>query len=108
MEPDQVNILARTVLRHLEKIDNAEETGLSCQLRGDIRKTDRLNGIHLNFTFFHPVSPADFDMRVLPDSNAARNFPAPNSLPQTLRKDHEDEFTRAFATGTRPVGRGFY
>jgi hypothetical protein len=100
MEPDQVNILARTVLRNLEKIDDAKETGLSRQLRGDIRETDRLNRIHFNFTFFHPVSPPNFDMRVFPDSNAARDFPAPNSLPQTLRKDHEDEFTRAFATGT--------
>jgi len=89
------------VLRNLEKIDNAEETGLSRQLRGDIRETDRLNGVHFDFTFFHPVSRTDFDVRACPDSNAARDFSAPNSLPKTLRKDHEDEFTRALKTADR-------
>jgi hypothetical protein len=98
MEPDQINILARTVLCNLEKIDNAEEPRLPRQLRRDIRKTDRLNGIHFDFTFFHPVSPSGFDMRTLPDSNAARDFPAPNSFPKSLRKHHADEFTRACAT----------
>jgi hypothetical protein len=104
MEPDQVNILARSVLRNLEQIDNPEEAGLSCQLRSDIRETYRLNGVHFNFTFFHPVSPSGLDMREFPDSNAARDLPAPNSLAQTLRKDHEDEFTRTFAAGTGPNG----
>ena len=94
MEPDQIDILARTVFRNLEKIYNAEETGLSRQLRCDIRETDRLNGVHFDFTFFHLVSITGFDMSAFPDSNAARDFPAPDSLPKTLRKDHEDEFTR--------------
>ena len=71
MEPDRVNILARTVLCNLQKIDNAEEAGFSCQLRRDIREPDRLNGIHFDFAFFHPVSPAGYDMRGFPDSNAA-------------------------------------
>ena len=95
MEPDEIDVLAWTVLRNLEKIDQAEESGLSRQLRSDIQEADRLNGIHFDFAFYHPVSRTDFDVRTCPDSNAARNLPAPNSLSKTLRKNHEDEFTRA-------------
>jgi hypothetical protein len=98
MEPDEIDILPRTVLRNLEKIDDAEETGLSRQLRGDLQQTDRLNRIDFDFPFFHSVPLTDTDMRAFPDSNAARNIPAPDSLPKSLRKDHHDEFTGAFAT----------
>jgi len=98
MEPDQIDILARTVLCNLEKIDDAEETGLSRQLWSNIKQTDRFDGVHFDFPFFHSVPLTDTDMRAFPDSNAARNIPAPNSIPKTLRKEHKEEFTRAFAT----------
>jgi hypothetical protein len=89
MEPDEVDILPRAVFRNLEKIDDAEETGLSRQTRSYIQETDRLNRIHFNFTFFHLVSVAGFDMSAFPDSNAARDFPTSHSLPKTLREDHD-------------------
>ncbi|HYL74525.1 MAG TPA: hypothetical protein VEU96_09990 [Bryobacteraceae bacterium] len=95
MEPDQIDILAPAVLCNLEKIDEAEETGLSRQLRSDIREADRLNGIHFDFTFFHRVPVPGFDMRVCPESDAAGDFSAPNAVAKTLGEDHEDEFTRA-------------
>jgi hypothetical protein len=40
-------------------------------------------------------------MKSFPNSNAACDFPAPNSLPQTLRENHEDQFTLAFCYGRR-------
>lgn len=88
MEPDEIDILAPAVLRNLQKIDKAQETGRSRQTGSNIQQADRLNRIYLDFPFFHLVSLAGFDMRALPDSNAARDFPAPDALPKPLRKDH--------------------
>jgi hypothetical protein len=80
VEPNQVDILAFTVLRDLEQIDQTKETRLSRLLRSDIRKTDWLDRIHLDFTFFHSVPGTYFDMRARPNSYAAGDFSATNSF----------------------------
>jgi len=77
------------VLRDLEQIDYTQESRLSRQLWSDIRKTDRLYGIHFDLPFLHTVSVTHFDMGTLPDSDAARDFSATNSLAKTLGEDHD-------------------
>ena len=99
MEPNQIDILAFAVLGDLEQVDESEETRLSSQLRRDVRKTNRLDGIYLNLTFFHRIPAADFDVWARPDPNTARNLAAANSLAKPLRKHHEKSLYPAF----RPV-----
>lgn len=98
MEPNQIDIVAFTVLRNLEEIDDAQETRLSRQLWSDAQKTDRLDGIHFDLAFVHSVPGAHFDVGAGPDSDAASDFSATNSLAKTLGEDHDESLH------LRPVG----
>ena len=90
MEPNQIDILAPAMLRHFEQIDHTQKSRLARQLWRDIRKTDRLDRIHLDLTFFHTVPGAHFDMGTRPYAHAASDFSATNSLAKTLGEDHEE------------------
>jgi len=94
MEPNQIDILAFTVLRDLEQIDHTQETRLSRQLWSDIRKANRHDRIHLDLTFFDSVRAANFDMWTRPYPDTAGDFSALNSLPKTLAEQHEEVYTR--------------
>jgi hypothetical protein len=93
VEANQIDIFASTVLGNLQQVDETQEAGLARQFRSDIGKADRLNGIHLDLTFFHPVPGAHFDMRTRPDANAASNFSAADALAKPLSEYHEEKFT---------------
>src|SRR5258706_5961784 len=88
VEPHQVNLLASTVLRHLQQIQHAQKPRLPCQFRSNVRETDRLNRIDLDRPFSHRVSRANSHMRTHPEPHAARNFLSPNALAQPLREHH--------------------
>ena len=71
LKADEVDVFAFSVLRDLEQIEHAEETRSLRQRRGDIRKTDLLDGVHLDFTvLIEGIAPSNLHMRPLPDSNA--------------------------------------
>ena len=89
MKPHQINILALTVLRDLKQIYNTQESRLARQCWGDIRKADRLNRIHFDLTFFHPIPVAHFDTGTHPYPDAAGNFSPTNSIAKPLGKRHE-------------------
>jgi hypothetical protein len=80
VEPDQVDVLALTVLRSLEEIDDTLEAGLLSQAWGDIRETDRQDRVHPDRALSHPVATASLDVRTSPDPDAAGDLPAANSL----------------------------
>ena len=88
MKSDQVDVVARTMLRYLEQIDHTQETGFNRQLMSNVEKRDLLNGIDLDFTFLHAVTPAHRDFRPHPDANAAGDGSAPYTLPKTLGENH--------------------
>lgn len=88
MEPDQIDVLALTVLRDLEEVDHTLETRLSRQLWSDIPEADLQDRIHLDLTLFHAVAVADLDMGTHPYSDAASDFAATNSIAQALGEDH--------------------
>jgi uncharacterized protein YdhG (YjbR/CyaY superfamily) len=90
VETDQIDILAPSVFRDLQQINHTQEPRLSRQLRSDVHKADRLDGVHLDLTFFHAVSSARFDVRAHPDPYAARDFSAANSLAETLGERHDE------------------
>jgi hypothetical protein len=89
VESNQIDILAFTVLRDLEQIDDTEEARLARQLRSDIRKTDRLDRIDLDLTFFHGVTGAHFDVGTRPYPDTASDFAATNSLAKPPGEHHE-------------------
>jgi hypothetical protein len=95
VEPNQINILPLTVLRDLEQIDETQETGFSRQLWSDVRKTNRLDGIHFDLAFVHPVPGSHFHVRANPDSDAAGDFSATNSIAKTLSEYHSESLRRA-------------
>jgi len=93
MEPDQIDVLAFTVLGNLEQIDETQKARLSRQLWSDVRKTNGRDRVHFDRTFVHAISGAHLDMGARPDSNAASDFATTNSLAKSLGEYHEREFT---------------
>lgn len=81
------------MIGNFQQIDDTEETRLSCQPWRDIQKANRRDGIHLDFTFLHPIPAAGFDLRARPDPDTTRNLSTSNSLAKTLCKRHEREST---------------
>jgi len=57
VKTDQIDILARTMFRHLEEIDYTEKPRLNRQRMSDILNRDLLDGIHLDFTSSYLVTP---------------------------------------------------
>ena len=89
------------MLGNLEQIDDTQEARLARQLRSDIRETDRLDRVHLDFALFHTIPSADFDVGTRPYPNAASDFSATNSLAKPLGEHHEESLHSAEAAGMR-------
>ena len=94
MEPDQIDVLALTVFRDLQEIEDAEETGFARQLRSDIRETDRFDRIHFDLALVHTVPSTDFDVGTHPYPDAAGDFSATNSLAQAPGESHDKSLAR--------------
>ena len=88
MKPDQIDVLAFSVLRDFEQVEHTKKARRPCQLWSDIRETDRLDRINLDRAFFHAVPRAHLDVGPHPYSDAASDFSATNSLAQALGEDH--------------------
>src|SRR5260370_33284621 len=85
VESHQINLLASTVLRHLQQIQHTQKSRLPRQLRRNVREPDRLNRIDFDCPFSHPVSRANSHVRPHPAPHAARNSPSPDAFAQPLR-----------------------
>src|SRR5271169_6761803 len=88
VKADQIDVVARTMLRHFEEIDHTEKTRLNRQNMSDVLNGDLLDGIHLDFTSFHLVATAHLDVRTFPDSNAAGDRPVTYALSQPPGENH--------------------
>jgi hypothetical protein len=89
MEPDQVHVLAATVLRDLEEVDDTLETGLSRQLGSEVREAHGQDRIHHDLALVHAVAVAGRDVGAVPDPDAARDSAAPHALAQALGEYHD-------------------
>jgi hypothetical protein len=89
VEADQINIIASTVFRDFEQVQNAEESGLVRQFGGNIWKTYWFNRIDLNLAFLHAVPRAYFDAGTHPDSNTAGDFSVTYSFAKSFSERHE-------------------
>ena len=90
VEPDQINILASTMFRDLEQVQNAKESRLARQFRSNVRKPDRLNRIDFNLAFLDTVSRAHSDAGTHPDSHAASDLSPTYSLAKPLSEHHDE------------------
>jgi len=90
VEPDQINILASTMFRDLEQVQNAKESRLARQFRSNVRKPDRLNRIDFNLAFLHPVSRAYSGARTHPDPHAASDLSPPYPPAKPFSERHEE------------------
>jgi hypothetical protein len=93
VEPDQINILASTMFRDLQQVQNAKESRLARQFRSNIWKPDRFNRIDFNLAFLHTVSRTYSDAGTHPDSHAASDFSAPYPLAKPFSERHEEKCT---------------
>jgi len=97
VESNEINTVALPVLCDLEQIDQPEETRLSRQIWSNIRETDRLDRIDLDFTLFHPIPRANFNVRARPNSHTASDFTAPNPVPKSFGEHHKESLQSAAA-----------
>src|SRR6266478_3004767 len=88
VEANQVDILAAAVFCDFEQVKDPEETGFAGQFRSDVRKSDWLDGVDFDRSFFHTVALADGDARRHPDADGAGDFAAADAFPEAFGEDH--------------------
>lgn len=103
MKADQVDVIAASVLRDFEKVDDTVEPRTPREFRCDIRKPDRFNRIDLNLPFVHRIACADSDALTHPDPHATGDLAPTDAVAQTFGEDHG----RILIDYTRHDGRVF-
>jgi hypothetical protein len=78
MKANKVDVLAPTVLRDLEEINDSLEARGSRQLWRDVIDADWQYRINLDLAIAHTIALADAHARVHPDADAARDHPTPD------------------------------
>src|ERR1700678_2238692 len=87
------------MLRYLEQVQHTQKSRCARQLRSDIRKSDGFDRVHLDLAILHAVSATHRNVGIHPESDAARNLSAANSLAKPFGKHHND----SFASGSPPA-----
>src|SRR6185437_13357713 len=89
-EPNQIDLVATAVLGHLEQVEDSQKTRCPRQFRCDVREANRLDRVHLDLAFVHPVTAAQSNVRPRPDSNPAlispRRIPSRRRFATSIRK----------------------
>ena len=80
------------MLRYLEQIQNTQKSRCARQFWSDIRKADRFDRVDLDLAFLHAVSGTHSNVRPHPESDAASNLSAANTLTKPFAKHHDDSF----------------
>jgi len=99
MEPNQVHVVAAAVFCGSQQIIHALEPRFTGQIVGDVGDGNRRNRIHDNVALVHPVTATHLDMGARPDTNAASDSPAADSLAKAFSKHHTEACPMA------PAGR---
>ena len=73
MEPNEINVLARTVFRHVEQVDYVLEPAGPCEIRTDVAERNRDDRIDFDFAVLHAVSLTGPYVRALPHADAGRD-----------------------------------
>src|SRR5262249_52783313 len=88
VEADQIDVVAAAVLRDVQQILDAAETGCARQIRRDVRDLNRRDRVHHDVSLVHAVTTADLDVGPLPDADAAPDSAASNPGAEAFGEDH--------------------
>src|SRR5687767_7239808 len=88
VEPNQVHLVTTAVVRDLKQVLRCAETRFLRQIVGDIRKSNRRDGVHHDVPLIHLVAPANLYMATLPNPHTALDSPTPNAFAKLLREYH--------------------
>jgi hypothetical protein len=87
-------LFAGAVLGDFEEVEDAEEAGGAGELRGDVGKADEVDGVDLDFAFFHAVAVADDDVGTHPDADAAGDVATADAFAEALGEGHGRSLAR--------------
>jgi hypothetical protein len=88
MEPNQVHPVATAVSGDAQQIIHALEARFTSQIVRNVLDSDWRNGVHDNVPLVHPITTACFHTRAHPDTNAASDSAAPDSLAEAFGEQH--------------------
>lgn len=108
VELDQVNLLASTVFGDFEQVQDAKESRLARQFRGNVWKPYRFNRVDLDLPFLHTVPRAYSDARTRPDAHAASDFSAAHSLAKSLGECHGNSLRKNVEAAKRQTRRSLH
>ena len=100
MEPDEINILARTVFRHVEQVDDVLEPAGSCEIRSDFAERNRDDRIDFDFAALHAVSLTRPNVWPLPHADAGCDRTRSHAVAKVLDEEHGASLDRG--EGTAP------
>ena len=69
MEADEIDIIAFAVLGRFDQVEDAKETGSAGEFWRNVGESDGLDGVDLDFAFFHAITRAGADTRACPDAH---------------------------------------
>ena len=95
MELNQVHLVAASVSCDLQQIIHAFKPGFAGQIVRDVGDGNRHNRIHYDVAFIHLVTATYLYMGTLPDTNAAFDYPEPDSRAKTFGKHHMEPYLMA-------------
>jgi hypothetical protein len=100
MEANQVHLVAASVSGDLEQIIHAVESRFAGQILGDVGNRNGRNRIHYDVSLIHRVTTTHLYMGMLPDANAAFDYPETDTRAKALSEHHMEP--QAMASGRHP------
>jgi hypothetical protein len=97
MESNEIDVLSLAVFCDFEQRVQVREARLAHQFRSDIGEIDGFYRVDFDLSLFHGITPAHLHMRVHPDSDAAPDIAAADSLAKPLVEYHEKILPLAYA-----------
>ncbi len=85
-ELHQIDVFARSVLRHLQQVDDAGKSGAAGERRRDVGEVYLAKPCNLNHPGTKRVAPADPHPRTAPDPNAAGHVASDDRRKKSLRE----------------------
>ena len=88
MEPDEINILARTVFGHFEQVADVLEAAGPCETGSDVTERYRGDRIDFDFAALHAVSLPSAYVWPLPDADAGRDRTGSHAVAKIFDEEH--------------------
>ena len=100
MEPNQVHLVAASVSCDSQQIIHAFEPRFAGQIVRDVGDGDRRNRIHDDVSLIHLVTATHLYTGTFPDTNAAFDYPEPDSRAKTFGEHHMEPYVMATGRDT--------